>query len=107
MGNFYSKLRAAMDSERGQETADAVLKHYKDIFILVLDDWGIEQGTDWQLSVFDDLMTVRFDNGKVTLLTTNRDIGELPERVRSRFEDTEYGRAVYNKAPDFRQTRTK
>lgn len=59
-------------------------------------------GSDWEQSKFDELMTSRFAAGKPTVLITNKDLADLPDRVRSRFQDTVMARVCHNTAPDYR-----
>lgn len=96
--DLFSQLREAIEHKR----ADAVLRRFKDIFFLALDDYGVEYGSDWEGAKFDELMTSRFAMGKPTVLITNKEFADLPDRVRSRFNDNRLARAVHNAARDYR-----
>ena len=84
---------------------DALLHKFKVISFLVIDDYGVEYGSDWESAKFDELMTSRFANVRPTVLITNKKLGDLPERIQSRFKDKVMARAVHNEAGDYRQTK--
>ena len=66
---------------------------------------GVEYGSDWEMAKFDELMTSRFATAKPTILITNKELTELPERIQSRFKDKVMARAIHNSASDYRQRR--
>lgn len=99
--DLFSQLREAME----QHHTDTLLREYKDIFFLAIDDYGVEYGSEWEAAKFDELMTSRYATSKPTVLITNKDLADLPPRVRSRFEDKVMARAVQNSAGDYRKTR--
>lgn len=96
--DLFSLLREAIETKK----ADVLLRKFKDIFFLVIDDYGVEYGSDWESAKFDELMTSRYQTGKPTVLITNKDISDLPERIRSRFTDKVMSKAVHNSAGDYR-----
>jgi len=51
----------------------------------------------------EKIIRVRYRERLFTILTTNRDISELPERIVSRFEDAEVARKVLNSGIDYRK----
>jgi len=85
--------------------ADAILARFKAMPFLIIDDYGVEYGTDWESSQFDQLITSRYATAKPTVLVTNKDISDLPDRVRSRFQDKDMSRAVHNAGADYRARR--
>ena len=97
---LLSKLRIAMQNH----TTDDLLDKLKHILVLIVDDWGVEYGSDWEKATLEDLLTSRYATGMPTVVTTNLDMNDLPVRVRSRFEDKRYSRIAHNAAPDFRAT---
>jgi hypothetical protein len=97
--DLFSMLRESIENHQ----TDALLRKFKDIFFLAIDDYGVEYGSDWESSKFDELMTSRFATGKPTVLITNKKLADLPERIQSRFTDKVMARAIYNSAGDFRQ----
>ena len=101
--DFFSLLREAIKDNQ----ADQMLRRFKDIQFLAIDDYGVEYGSDWEQARFDELMTSRFATAKPTVLITNKDLADLPDRVRSRFQDTVMARVCHNTAPDYRRLKLK
>lgn len=101
VADLFSELRSSIDDHG----ADKLMEEIKRTFLLVLDDLGVEYGTDWEQAKFDELMASRFANARPTVLTTNKDITNLPSRIRSRFEDRRLSRVAYNSAGDYRKRR--
>ena len=99
--DLFSLLREAIKNNR----TDELLRKFKDIFFLAIDDYGVEYGSDWEMAKFDELMTSRYATGKPTVLITNKELTELPERIQSRFKDKVMARAIHNSAADYRSRR--
>jgi len=99
--DLFSLLRQAISDNR----TDDVLTKLKELFFLVIDDYGVEYGSNWEEAKFDELMTSRYARGLPTVVTTNKDFEALPDRIKSRFKDKRMSRAVYNSAPDYRGRR--
>ena len=99
--DLFSTLRENMQAHQ----SDALLRKFKDIFFLAIDDYGVEYGSNWEMAKFDELMTSRYATGKPTVLVTNKELTDLPERIQSRFKDRVMARAVHNEAGDYRQKR--
>lgn len=93
--------------KRGFETgqSSATYEQYRDVDCLLLDDWGVEYGTEWSRAKFEELMLSRFNRGLRTVVTTNKDVAALPDRIYSRFQDARYARMALNQAPDYRKKR--
>ena len=96
--DMLAKLRIAM----ADHTTDNLLSKLKNVLVLLIDDWGVEYGSEWEKATLEDLLTSRYAVAMPTVVTTNLDISQLPARVRSRFEDKRYSRIAHNAASDFR-----
>jgi len=71
---------------------------------LIIDDVGMGgSGSEWEYGQLEDIMIVRYRERLFTIMTTNRDITELPERIVSRFSDPDVGTVVLNKGLDYRR----
>lgn len=76
---------------------------------LIIDDVGM--GTiesKWEIAELEDIINERYnkryyDDGKVTILASNKNINKLPDRVVSRFYDPEFGAVILNEAKDYRK----
>jgi len=111
--DFISFLRRMMKSER--DDVDTIVERYQtDAGALLLDDVGMEYGTDWEESILERIISGRYRNKAITVITTNRDIDEvddrgrrcIPQRIKSRFSDDVMSRMVLNKGLDYREIKT-
>ena len=71
---------------------------------LIIDD---VTGTEWEFEQLEKIIRVRYREKLFTILTTNRDLKELPERIVSRFEDIDVARKVLNSGADYRKLKGK
>jgi len=71
---------------------------------LIVDDVGMGgSGSEWEWGQLEEIIVVRYRERLFTILTTNRDLTELPERIVSRFKDPDVGRVVLNQGDDYRR----
>lgn len=103
MADLLAELRMSMEDH----SSDGRLDELKRIPFLIIDELGLELGTDWEKSRIEELLASRWANARHTVVATNRDITELPQRLQSRFRDKHFGRAIINEAADYRITRGK
>lgn len=74
-GNLLNDIRRSFKSERGD--VDIVVP-LVEVEILLIDELGKGRATEWELTVLDDLISRRYNAGRITLCTTNfepRDAG--------------------------------
>lgn len=103
MADLLSELRMAIETKE----TDFKVKVLKEVPYLLIDELGLEYGTDWEKGKIEELLAARWNNGRFTVVATNRDIEELPPRLKSRFQDRHLSRWVKNEAADYRLTRGK
>lgn len=73
---------------------------------VIIDDIGMgSRGTEWEMCELEDIVNYRYRERLFTVLTTNRTLEELPERVVSRFFDPAVGEVVINEGKDYRLRR--
>ena len=72
--HLLSDLRSTFGDRR---QADEVMQPLVDVPVLVIDELGKGRGSDWELSVLDELISKRYNAQRTTLFTTNYGI-ELP-----------------------------
>lgn len=96
--DLFATLREGIKDNK----SDTLLRQYKEVELLAIDDYGVEYGSDWEASRFDELMTARYGWCRPTILITNKQLADLPERIQSRFKDSKMSRAVWNAAGDYR-----
>lgn len=106
------KLKNAL--RQGGDFYEAQFNAYRDAKRLVVDDFG--SGTTesrFEISDLEDIIDMRYrkryypDCDLVTILATNKDIKELPDRVVSRFYDPEFGVVLYLGDKDYRRRANK
>ena len=97
--DIHAEVRRSVRDNTGKDT---VLDIYKAIPVLIIDDYGVESGTDAQAANMEDILVTRYENLLPTMMTTNMDWSQLPERIASRFDDRQLSRRVHNEAPDYR-----
>ena len=90
--DFLAFLRAhlAVDMENkgvGSEV-ETILKAYQSAnFLLVLDDLGVENQTDWACEQLYRVLDGRYENRAPTIITSNAPLDSLDPRIRSRFRE--------------------
>jgi DNA replication protein DnaC len=67
-GNLLNDLKRSYSSHQGDA---AVMLPLVDVELLVIDELGKGRGTEWEETVLDDLISRRYNAGRVTLCTTN------------------------------------
>lgn len=71
---------------------------------LIIDDVGMGgSGSDWEFGQLEEIVVARYRERLFTILTTNKDLTELPERIVSRFQDPDVGMVVLNEGVDYRR----
>ena len=107
--SMVQTLRAHMKPGPGQSPLDWILNNYKISKNLFIDDVGMGgSGSAWEYGLLEEIVCYRYaenlaGKGLITAIATNRDLKELPERVVSRFMDTNVGFCVLNEGEDFRR----
>jgi len=83
---------------------DELIDRYCRCERLIVDDVGMGgSGSEWEFGQLEEIVVVRYRERLFTILTTNRDLTELPERIVSRFRDHDIGRVVLNSGEDYRR----
>lgn len=76
---FFHELR---ESYRSKETVNP--RQFDDIDLLILDDVGAENTTEWSSEMLYLIINNRYEKEKQTIVTTNLDLQTLAERVGDR-----------------------
>lgn len=64
-------------------TADElILRAYKNVDVLVLDDLGVENTTDWVFTTLYLIINYRYEHNKTTIFTSNFSLEELAEKLK-------------------------
>ena len=70
--------------------------------LLILDDFGTQNATEWAKEKLFQIINYRYINHLSTVITTNLNLDEIDERIRSRLEDPELVSTLRIVAPDYR-----
>ena len=81
---------------------DALFAAVKDVDLLVLDDLGAQQSTDWANDKLYQLCGYRYTKALPTVITMNDMPDELPPRLASRIMDTQRNLLLRLNAHDYR-----
>jgi len=85
-----------------QTTYDERFEEVRTAPILILDDLGTESPTNWAIEKLYQLLNYRYNARLPTVITTNKDMKDVDQRVASRLSDAEIVSALNILAPDFR-----
>ncbi len=89
VGDLLDDLRAglridkyALPGDHNPNTTDNILKRVKAVSLLILDDMGIENQTDWAFEKLDTIINHRYDKRLATVVTANT--LEISDRILDR-----------------------
>ena len=99
-------LRSGYHARDGEEfyNFDQKMKRVKEVDLLILDDLGVEQSTEWARAKLDEIVDHRYINGYKTIFTTNLHPDKLEPRIASRLKE---GVVAVLKSRDYRPTKAK
>ncbi len=67
--DLLQDIKKSFDTEGGRE--HEILGVYKEVDLLIIDDLGKEQCTDWGMSTLYSILNDRYEDMKPTIITTN------------------------------------
>ncbi|MGC8873607.1 MAG: ATP-binding protein [Chloroflexia bacterium] len=82
---------------------DERIETVRTVFLLILDDLGTENATPWASEKLYQIINYRYNYRLPTVITTNRELGQIEPRIRSRIWDKELCRHVLIQAEDYRR----
>lgn len=94
-------LRAAY-APGSETTYDARFEQIRSVYLLIIDDLGVEQSTPWAIEKLYQIFNYRYNNRLPMVVTSNCDLDNLDPRIRSRLCDQDLCRHVYIDAEDYR-----
>ncbi len=79
--DFFGRLRKSyrFTDEAESEIEYDLIKQYINYDILLIDDFGTERGTEWETEKLYELIDGRYENNKLTFITTNYDLSRIDE----------------------------
>lgn len=102
---YFQKLRGSYSKESGNYgRSTEIIEELIEVPFLVIDDFGVQRDTDWEQEMLYNLVDARYQEERVTLVTTNKNIDDFREladgRIYSRF--LEMFHIVHVQSPDYR-----
>jgi DNA replication protein DnaC len=70
--------------------------------LIVLDDLGTENATPWAREKLYQIFNYRYNYEYLTVITTNRDLRDIDDRIRSRLQDDSLCKIIKIEAADYR-----
>ena len=101
VADLVSKLKESIP----ENTTELLMNNLKKIPALILDEWGQNYGSVWEVQKLEEIFVARERAELITIITSNLEpdqLDKLPERVVSRFRDVTQARLILNAAPDYR-----
>jgi len=103
---FFQTLRHTFDEDspiHGQ--AMPILETLSTVPFLVIDDFGVQRNTEWEIEMLYNLVDARYADQRFTVVTTNQGIEDIKGlaagRIYSRFLEMCY--IIHVQAPDYRE----
>ena len=101
MHRLQSSFQSAGDS---QETFDTLFRTAADAEVLILDDLGAENDSEWTRATLHELLSHRYEARLPTVVTTFIDMTQQSGAIASRLCDRSISRVIHMSAPDYRRT---
>ena len=101
MYRLQSSFQSAGDS---QETFDTLFRAAADAEVLILDDLGAENDSEWTRATLQELLSHRYEARLPTVVTTFIDMTQQSGAIASRLCDRSISCVIHMSAPDYRRT---
>ena len=99
--DLLDMLRFSYDSE--DTTFENRFNEIRNASLLILDDFGTQNATDWAQEKLFQIINYRYINKLSLVITTNLSLDDVEARFRSRLSDRELVTDVRISAPDYRR----
>ena len=101
VADLVSQLKESISDN----TTEQMISGLKKLPALILDDWGQNLGSIWELQKLEEIVVAREREGFITIITTNLSLAQLEEqteRIVSRGRDQAEAVILLNSAEDYR-----
>lgn len=78
--NMLIDIKSTYDSK--ENTEKSILRRYRDIDYLVIDDFGLAKITDWSFQMLYAIINERYEWNKKTVFTSNLDLDSIAELIK-------------------------
>lgn len=101
----YLRAPFRSDDENTAGSYDRRFDEVRTVELLILDDLGTESPTPWAREKLFQIINHRYNLRLPTVFTTNLELDQMEERLRSRLRDMALSTTVTISAPDYRRDR--
>ncbi len=84
---------------------DELFERVRTAGLLILDDLGTESATPWAREKLYQIVNYRYNYRQPTVITTNRRLSDIDDRIRSRMTDQAFCTVIEITGDDYRQLR--
>jgi len=81
MIDLLAKIKASYEKNRSDADESKLINTYTNVDLLIIDDIGKEQPTEWALTQIYRIINARYENFKPVIITTNYKPEELVQRL--------------------------
>lgn len=103
-GDLLLDIRSAFDGPGATEKQ--VLDIYKKVDLLIVDDLGKEQCTDWSISTLYSILNDRYEDMRPTIITTNYNSDDLTQALTPKGYDNKKVQAIISRLREVSQVMT-
>ena len=103
-GDLLMDIKSAFGN--GGKTEAEVLKIYKEVPLLIVDDLGKEQCTDWSISTLYSILNERYESMRPVVITTNYNSDDLVKALTPRGYDSTKAVAIISRLQEVSQVLT-
>lgn len=76
--NYFQKLRSTYNGRSGiYGKTWEIIDQLTTVPFLVIDDFGIQRNTEWEVEMLYNLIDARYEEERVTLITTNKKLDDI------------------------------
>jgi len=86
VAELIRRIRSTWNHE-SRESTSCLLERLGKLDLLILDEVGVQYGSESELSILTEILGVRYDNVRPTLLISNCKVSELPQYLSDRGVD--------------------
>lgn len=76
---LFLEIKSTFDNKAVKEVD--IINKYKDVHLLVLDDFGVKNGSDWFMEILYIIINHRYEYMKKTIFTSNSSIEEASKQM--------------------------
>lgn len=79
--NSYSKPNVIDDDGKTFTASEIIVNRYKDVALLVIDDFGVDKTSDWSYSMLYSILCHRYEWEKQTIFSSNYSLNEISKKL--------------------------